>query len=200
MEKDHKLWSIYLFHTETLVQDCALKSISKSSFSQIPQCIRLLSHNAPLCNRNVHICAHFCYNVVHCGIVVWCIVGFVTVTMWWIMGYGTGALWDFYNRFMESPPWYQGPRDAIFLPTNISSSTSPPQSLSAFAPCSRPINLARQQTWPSAHLHFFMELEYTKPRQLGLFFIKKDGLCRYGKFHYEDKMVMRLSCIYDGNS
>ena len=36
-----------------------------------------MSHNAPLCNRNVHTCAHFCYKVVLCGIYAWCIVGFV---------------------------------------------------------------------------------------------------------------------------
>ena len=45
--------------------------------SQIPECICVTSHNAPFCNRNVHICAHFCYEMVHCGIFVWCIVGFV---------------------------------------------------------------------------------------------------------------------------
>ena len=36
-----------------------------------------ISHNAPLCNRNVHMRAHFCHKVVPCGIFVWCIVGFV---------------------------------------------------------------------------------------------------------------------------
>ena len=36
--------------------------------AQIPQCTSPISHNAPLCNRNVHTCAHFCYRVVHCGI------------------------------------------------------------------------------------------------------------------------------------
>ena len=41
--------------------------------SQITQCIRRISHNAPFCNRNVHAYAHFCYKMVH---------------------YGTGALWD----------------------------------------------------------------------------------------------------------
>ena len=70
--------------------------------SQIPQCIRhmwtvfcqmqllifawdtcfwhqshQISHNASICNRNVHTCAHFCYKMVHCGIQDWCIVGFV---------------------------------------------------------------------------------------------------------------------------
>ena len=37
--------------------------------SNIPQCT--------ICNRNVHLCAHFCYKMVHCGIYAWCIVGFV---------------------------------------------------------------------------------------------------------------------------
>ena len=40
----------------------------------IIQCNRLISHNAPLCNRNVHMCAHFCYKLVHCGIWDLCIV------------------------------------------------------------------------------------------------------------------------------
>ena len=41
-----------------------------------------MSHNAPFCNRNVHMCAHFCYEMVHCGIFVWCIVGFVRWISW----------------------------------------------------------------------------------------------------------------------
>ena len=40
--------------------------------SQIPQCTSPIFHNAPLCNRNVLTCAHFCYNFLDC-----CIVGFV---------------------------------------------------------------------------------------------------------------------------
>ena len=39
--------------------------------SQIPECICAISHNATFCNRNVHMCAHFCYKMVHCGIIVW---------------------------------------------------------------------------------------------------------------------------------
>ena len=45
--------------------------------SQIPQCIIQISYNAPFCNINVHTCAHFCYKIVHCGILAWCIVEFV---------------------------------------------------------------------------------------------------------------------------
>ena len=36
-----------------------------------------MSRNAPICNRNVHISAHFCYKMVHYGIFVQYIVGFV---------------------------------------------------------------------------------------------------------------------------
>ena len=50
--------------------------------SQIPQCTSPISHNAPFCNRNVHTCAHFCYKMVHCGIFVSCIVGFVRWVHW----------------------------------------------------------------------------------------------------------------------
>ena len=35
---------------------------------KITQCTCCVSHKAPLCNRNMHTCAHFCYKMVHCGI------------------------------------------------------------------------------------------------------------------------------------
>ena len=38
--------------------------------SHIPQCTSPLSHNAQFCNNNVHMCAHFCYKIAHCGIFV----------------------------------------------------------------------------------------------------------------------------------
>ena len=50
--------------------------------TQIPQCTSPISHNAPFCNRNVHTCAHFCHKMVHYGIFVWCIVGFVRWVYW----------------------------------------------------------------------------------------------------------------------
>ena len=50
----------------------SLQSDNKS-VSQIPQCTSPISHNAPL----VHMYAHFCYTVVHCGTFAWCLVGFV---------------------------------------------------------------------------------------------------------------------------
>ena len=42
------------------------------------------SHNAPFCNRNVHMCAHFCCKIVHCGIFVWCIVGICGMGLLWM--------------------------------------------------------------------------------------------------------------------
>ena len=45
--------------------------------SEIPQCIRQLSHNVPFCNRNMHTCAHFCYKMMHCGVFVLGTAGFL---------------------------------------------------------------------------------------------------------------------------
>ena len=45
--------------------------------AQIPQCSSPISHNAPFCNRNVHMCAHFYYKMEHYGIFVYCIIVFV---------------------------------------------------------------------------------------------------------------------------
>ena len=50
--------------------------------SQIPQCIRQIPHNAPFCNRNVHMCAHFCYKMMHCWVLDLCIMGFVQQVYW----------------------------------------------------------------------------------------------------------------------
>ena len=44
--------------------------------SQISQCNCPIYQHAPFCNRNVHMCAHFCFTMVHCGMFVWCMVGF----------------------------------------------------------------------------------------------------------------------------
>ena len=45
--------------------------------AHIPQWTSPISHDALFCNRNVHIRADFCYKMLHYGIYVWCIVGFV---------------------------------------------------------------------------------------------------------------------------
>ena len=52
--------------------------------SQIPQCIKQLSHNAPFCN------------IVH-----------ISVTKWYIVGYGTDALWDLWDWLLMERvfPW-----------------------------------------------------------------------------------------------
>ena len=54
--------------------------------AKIQQCTNPISHNASFCNRNVHICAHFCYKMVHCGIFVKSIVGYLSKALW--------DLWD----------------------------------------------------------------------------------------------------------
>ena len=46
--------------------------------AQFPQCISPICYNAPFCNRNVHMCAHFCYKI--------CIVGHLPHALW--------NLWD----------------------------------------------------------------------------------------------------------
>ena len=51
-------------------------------YSQILQYTSPISHNAPFCNRNVHIIAHLCYKMVYCGIFVWCIVRFLRRVYW----------------------------------------------------------------------------------------------------------------------
>ena len=51
-----------------------IQSPLNTFISKILQCIRKISHNAPLCNRHAHV--QFLFQK-------WCIVG-----------YGTGALWD----------------------------------------------------------------------------------------------------------
>ena len=54
-----------------------LKYFLDRPVAQIPQYTSPTSHNAPICNRNVHMFAHFCHIMMHCGIFVRCIVGFV---------------------------------------------------------------------------------------------------------------------------
>ena len=52
------------------------------------------TQNAPLYNRNVHMCAHFCYKVVHCGVFVLHIMGFVR----WIYCEGEGRALKLQHR------------------------------------------------------------------------------------------------------
>ena len=63
--------------------------------SQIPQCTSPISHNAPFCNRNVHI-----------SITRWCNMHF-SVAKRCIVGNGTGALWDFWGYYISwwLPQW-----------------------------------------------------------------------------------------------
>ena len=47
------------------------------TFVQISKYTGPISHNASFCDRNVHMCAQFCYRIAHCVIFVCCIVGLV---------------------------------------------------------------------------------------------------------------------------
>ena len=77
------------------VTTLTLEQSYKRPVGQIPQCTDPISHNTPLCNRNVHMRVDFCYNKVHwhdCGIFFWCsIVGFVR--------------WISCPQFQKKPPW-----------------------------------------------------------------------------------------------
>ena len=44
-----------------------ITGLSIRPIAPIPQCTSPISHNALFCNRNVHLCAHFCYKFLHCG-------------------------------------------------------------------------------------------------------------------------------------
>ena len=43
---------------------------SNTPVAQIPQCFRQISYNAPYFNRNVYMCTHLCYILIHCRIFV----------------------------------------------------------------------------------------------------------------------------------
>ena len=66
-----------IHHWNVLIWIQNISNNAHRPFAQIPQCTSPISHKAPFCDRNVYICAHFYYKMVHCGIFVWCIVGFV---------------------------------------------------------------------------------------------------------------------------
>ena len=57
----------YFFQYWDSARTCTSCKINKP-VAQIPQCTSPISHNAPFYNRNVHICAHFCYKIIHSGL------------------------------------------------------------------------------------------------------------------------------------
>ena len=58
------------------ILDCVSDAYVGHSAS-VGKYIRQISHNAPLCNTYIHLCAQFGYRAVHSGIWDWCIVGFL---------------------------------------------------------------------------------------------------------------------------
>ena len=68
---------------------------------KIPPLTSPISHNASFCNSNVQTCAHFCHKMVHCGIFVSCIVGFVRQIDW--TGFGVRSHgWPWQPQNMHS--------------------------------------------------------------------------------------------------
>ena len=64
-------WSSYAVWYESMNAYCLPCNISSNKpVAQIPQCTSPKSHNAPFWKRNVHLYAHLCYKMVHCGISV----------------------------------------------------------------------------------------------------------------------------------
>ena len=69
--------------------------------SQIPHCTSPISHDAPVPYPTMHMCAHFCYKMVHCEIWDWCIVEFVNfVIPQGTRTTGTPAFWGYPHRLM----------------------------------------------------------------------------------------------------
>ena len=78
LRNDRKLKYIFIFSKITSTrQGLSSREQREKLISQIPPCIRQISHNARFCERNVHTSAHFCWKMVHYGIWDWCIVEFV---------------------------------------------------------------------------------------------------------------------------
>ena len=80
--KSHSALDKYLPMHHFVTEMCTHFISHNRPISQIPQCIRQISYNAPFCDRNVHPYAHFCHKMVYCGIWNWCIAGFVQQVYW----------------------------------------------------------------------------------------------------------------------
>ena len=62
---ESELWGVFNMQHE--ISSLQLTTMNVC-VAQIPQCTSSISHNAPFYNRNVHVWAHSCYKMVHCGI------------------------------------------------------------------------------------------------------------------------------------
>ena len=99
--RDSRPSYLYNGNTHTLYPwGPGIQSAANRLISQIPQCISPISHNATLCNRNVHI----------------------SVTKWCIVGYFSDALWDLWDgsigflRFLSLNPgqWQKKKTTCLF--------------------------------------------------------------------------------------
>ena len=106
---DMKMVKRYLIQTNYLQKVFAMNIQYNRSISQIPQCTSPIYHNVPLGNRNVH-----CYKVVHCGIFVWCIVGFGGWIYWFIQ-YTWNMMYMFGFHKTEAKVTKLRPCDIIYI-------------------------------------------------------------------------------------
>ena len=108
--------------TDTVhIQAAFCMRLTNRPISQIPQSIKQTSHSAPFCNRKVHICAHFCYKMVHCGIWNWCIVGFgqqVCLKTLNIFDKWTSFQMTFPLHFVERK-WFAVHRSSLLTPRRL---------------------------------------------------------------------------------
>ena len=82
-----------------LIQNCSVNDLVPSGNKPLPEpmlteifvALYSIPYTAPLCSRNVHTCAHFCYKMVHLGIWDWCIVGFVRLVL--LPSFNTGRVY-----------------------------------------------------------------------------------------------------------
>ena len=91
-----------VYFSWSVIYDMLLLShlVHNRPISQIPQCIRKISHNATFCNRNVHTCTHFCYQMLHCGIWHRCILGFVI----WVYSWDGLYVWNTGRNYLTHWP------------------------------------------------------------------------------------------------
>ena len=88
-------WVSYCpYHLLWIMWKLFQKVVCNKHVSQFPQCIGHISHNALFCNRNVHVCAHFCYEMVHYGI---CRIGLLDIRIFVHMVCAVSEHDDFYH-------------------------------------------------------------------------------------------------------
>ena len=83
-------------------------------------------YNVSFCSRNIHICAHFWGKMVHYGIFLWCIIGFVRLVFHIYAQYHTAQATDSWNGGWLSvtlnSSWCMGIKGDMFINHKMTSS------------------------------------------------------------------------------